>query len=316
MLSLHKLEIFHTVASEGSFSAAAERLYLTQSAVSQHIQGLEAGLGTKLFTRGRRGVALTPAGESLLAYARQIVRLLAEAESAVTNVDALSSGQIRIGATPGAGMYLVPDWARAFQARYPNLSVTLTTDVTQRIAAAIARRTLDLGVVEGEIEGEDRVQHMALQEDTQLLVVGPGHTWYAAEAVPISALRGQPFIARPHGSQTRAWLDESLVRHGITPNIVAEFDNPEAIKQAVMSGMGVTILPEYAIRREQRSGLLRGIPVAQADLRRVLRLVWDSDLPLSAVTRAFLRHLLTTYPQIETLCASVVHAHGPLALPR
>jgi DNA-binding transcriptional LysR family regulator len=87
MLSLYKLEIFNAVVQEGSFSRAAQRLYLTQPAVSQHIQSLESSLGTRLFKRGRRGVQLTPAGEMLHDYTRCIMRLLAEAESAITNVE-------------------------------------------------------------------------------------------------------------------------------------------------------------------------------------------------------------------------------------
>ena len=96
MLNLYKLEIFAIAAQTGSFSAAAERLLMTQPAVSQHIQDLEASLGAKLFARGRRGVTLTPAGETLHRYTQEILRLLAEAENAVTDVQNLASGQVRV----------------------------------------------------------------------------------------------------------------------------------------------------------------------------------------------------------------------------
>ena len=108
MLDLHKLEIFLRVVREGSFSRAAESLLMTQPAVSQHIADLEAQLGATLFSRARRGVILTTEGETLHGYALQILRLLAEAENAVTDVRKLSSAQLAIGATPGLSSYLLP----------------------------------------------------------------------------------------------------------------------------------------------------------------------------------------------------------------
>ncbi len=301
MLSLYKLEIFNAVVQEGSFSRAAERLYLSQPAVSQHIHSLESSLGTRLFERGRRGVQLTPAGEMLHDYTRCIMRLVAEAEGAITNVEQLDSGQIRIGATPGASTYLVPDWMRAFQNRFPRLSIALLTEVTAQIAAGILNHTLDLGFVEGEPEADERLDQVVLREFKQCVVVGQGHPWYTAAAVPIAALAGQPFITRPRNSQTRAWLDQLLTRHNLTLNVVAEFDNPEAIKQAVISGMGITILPEYAVRLEQKLGIVRALPVEDEVLQRALKLIWRKGEPFTPVTGAFLTHLADQFPQLLAL---------------
>jgi DNA-binding transcriptional LysR family regulator len=301
MLSLYKLEIFNAVVQEGSFSGAAKRLLLTQPAVSQHVQSLESSLGTRLFERGRRGVQLTPAGETLYDYTRCILRLLAEAESAITNVEQLDSGQIRIGATPGAGMYLIPDWMRTFQSRFPQLSISLLTDVTAQIAAGILNHSLDLGFAEGELDDNERLDRMVLQEVSQFIIVGQGHPWYAETAVPFAALNGQPFITRPRNSQTRVWLDQLFNRYSISPNIVAEFDNPEAIKQAVISGMGITLLPEYAIRREQKLGIIRALPVQNVVLQRALTLTWRRQESFAPVTRAFLTHLAGQFPQLLTL---------------
>ena len=114
MLDLHKLDIFATVARTGSFSAAAEQLLLSQPAVSQHVHDLEASLGTRLFARGRRGVTLTPAGVQLHDYTQAIFRLVAEAESAVTDVANLAAGQLAIGATPGVSVYLLPEPIQEF----------------------------------------------------------------------------------------------------------------------------------------------------------------------------------------------------------
>lgn len=301
MLSLYKLEVFSAVVESGSFSSAAERLYLTQPAVSQHIQDLEASLGVKLFKRGRRGVSLTAAGETLRDYTSCILRLVAEAESAVTNVEQLSGGQVRIGATPGAGMYLLPDWMRAFQRRFPNLAISLTTDVTAQVTAGILNHTLDMGFIEGEPDNNGRLAQLALQEVNQYVIVGQGHDWCGREAVAIRDLNGQPFITRTRDSQTRVWLDQLMNEYGVTVNVVAEFDNPEAIKQAVISGMGLAIMPEYVVRRERDLRLLRAVPVADANLVRTLKLVWDGQSPFKPAARAFLTHLSSQFPQLLSL---------------
>ncbi|MHB8624773.1 MAG: LysR family transcriptional regulator [Aggregatilineales bacterium] len=302
MISLYKLEIFETVVEEGSFSAAAARLYISQAAVSQHIQGLEASLGTKLFDRRRRGVRLTTAGEILRGYTHGILQLVAEAENAVTDVEQLSAGQIRIGATPGAGMYLLPDWMRSFQGRFPNLSLALTTDVTAHIAVGVLNHTFDIGFVESEVEDKTgRLEVLFLQPVEQYVIIGNKHPWCELDAVPIEALQGQRLIMRPRDSQTRAWLDRLFVQHGISPTIVAELDNPESIKQAVISGMGIAIMPEYVIQREQTLQYLCALPITNAVLRRSLALVWNRDESFKPITRAFLTQLADRFPQLLKL---------------
>ncbi|MCC7206928.1 MAG: LysR family transcriptional regulator [Anaerolineae bacterium] len=303
MLSLYRLEVFNAVVEAGSFSRAAERLYISQAAVSQHIGALENGLGAPLFVRGRRGVALTPAGQTLHGYTRRIVRLLEEAENALTRVDQLAAGQIRIGASPGAGQYLLPEWVRRFRAQYPKLSVSMVTDVTPRIAASILGRALDIGLVEGEVDGVagGRLASLPLREIEQYVVVGKGHAWCGRDGVSVEDIAAQPLIARPRDSQSRLWLDGMFARAGLTPHVAAEFDNPEAIKQAILSGMGIAVLPDYVVRREQTMGLLRALPVLGDGWRRALNLIWDRERLFSPVTRAFLRGLAETFPALAVL---------------
>jgi len=298
MLSLYKLEIFNAVAEVGSFSGAAERLFLTQPAISQHIQDLEAAMGTRLFKRGRRGVTLTPAGEMLLDYTRRILQLVSEAESAVTDIEHLTGGQIRIGATPGVGGYVVPGWVQSFQQRYPQVRASLRTDTTSHITEHLVGHALDIGVVEGEWVENWQVEKIVLQEIEHFVIVPASHPWAAEQAVPVRALQGQAFVTRSPGSQTRAWLDSIMALHGIAPNIVAEFDNPEAIKQAVNAGMGIAILPDYTVRHERQLGVLAALPVQDADLQRTMKLIWERGSPFRPVMRAFMTHLAGRFPQL------------------
>lgn len=300
MLDLYKLQIFAVVVQEGSFSAAADRLYMTQSAISQHVHDLEAALGVRLFVRGWRGVTLTAQGETLHDYARRIFALVAEAENAVTDVDHLHTGQITLGATPGVGVYLLPDWTQAFRSRYPNLTVSIQTGVTAHIIRDILSNRLDAGLIEGELEENRsaRLQVVVLQQVEQFVVVGPGHPWWDSPPIPLAALNGQAFIMRPRNSQTRIWLDGVLSEHNIQPVVNAEFDNLESIKRSVTGGSCVTILPEYVLRQEEELGTLRRVAVVDSPLQRELKLIWDRDTIFSPVTSAFMRHLCGVFPHL------------------
>jgi DNA-binding transcriptional LysR family regulator len=304
MLSLYKLEIFDVVAAEGSFSRAAEKMHLTQPAISQHIRDLEASLRTELFVRDHRGVQLTAAGETLLDYTRCILRLVSEAESAVTQLEALSEGQLSIGATPGVGVYLLPAWIQSFHQRFPDLQVALHTATTNEVASGVGSARFDLGFIEGELQVDLPLNALVLREIALYMVVGQGHRWWDKEQVEIAALQGEPFLIRPEGSHTRAWIDQLLEHYGVQPHLVAEFDNPEAIRQAVASGMGVTILPEWGLSEGSLGGRLRALPIREVDLRRTLKLVWNEDQPLKAAGRAFLAHLTDQFPQLTQLVAS------------
>jgi DNA-binding transcriptional LysR family regulator len=303
MLNLQKLEIFAGVVRHGSFTETAKHFYMTQSAVSQHIQDLEAALGTKLFKRGRRGVTLTSSGETLFNYTKQILYLLAEAESAVTDVSKLVEGQTIIGATPTISVYLVPQWMREFRMVYNQLTVSLKTGTTSEIIERVLDHQLDIGFIEGELHGSmpSTLNSRTLTQIDLYLVVGKQHPLGDQKTVPVAALNDHPFVMRSPDSHTRRWMDALLAAHGITPRISAEFDSPESIKQAVAMGTCITILPDYAVREEERETRLSLLKVEGIALTRTLKLVWDPRMPLPPVTRAFIQFLTERYPALKDL---------------
>ncbi|ACL23001.1 LysR family transcriptional regulator [Chloroflexus aggregans] len=295
MIDLYKLDIFTRVVMAGSLSKAAEQLHMTQSGVSQHIRALEDSLGTALFVRGRRGVELTPAGQRLLAYCEGIFRLVAEAELAVTDVAGLRNGLLTIGVTPGVSAYLLPEWVQMFGQRYPHLSVSSQTGTTSVIVAELRGGTLDLGAIEGELDGTiTDIQQQPLREFDQYVVVGRRHPWWGRHEVALSELTGQPMVMRQANSQTRTWLEQALRDQALVPRVIAELDNLESIKRMVMIGTGITILPLYTITTEQELGALHPIAITGRPLRRTLRLLWRAARPLTPVAYAF-RQLLITY---------------------
>ena len=313
MLNLYKLDIFLQVVDAGSFSAAAERLLMTQSGVSQHIQDLERMVGVQLLTRSSRGVRLTDAGQTLLGYARQIAALAAEAEAAVTNVANLAAGEVALGATPGVSVYVLAECVQGFRLRYPNLTVHVQTDITPRIVAMILDQKLDVGVVEGELDPQRHLACHDLEVVDHFVVVGRKHPFWERTAVALPELAGQTLITRQRGSQTRIWLEEVLGQYHITPRIGAEFDNVESIKRAVMAGTALTVLPKYAVADDVALGLLRALPVEDHALQRTIKLLWDARRPFLPVTRAFLRHLAIRFPALCGVVSPQVNGSRSLA---
>lgn len=292
MLDLHKLRIFIQVSQAGSFSAAADTLLMTQSGVSQHIQELESTLGTRLFDRKPRGVSLTVAGNTLLGYAEQILGLVNEAENAVADVAKLTGGTIRVGATPGVGMYVLPAWTATFRVKFPHIQIELATRTTPEILNQLRTGHADVGVIEGEVDEEHvGFSVRTLQDVEQWLVVGPSHGWWERDNISINELNGETTITRQRGSASRLWQDDMLKRNNVRVRVAAEFDNVESIKRAVGGSTAVSILPRYAIEQEERLGLLKAIHVDGAPMQRTIRAVWSATAPLNPAANAFLSHI-------------------------
>ena len=306
MLDLYKLQIFECVVEEGSFSAAAERLMMSQSGVSQHIRELENSLGARLFERSRRGAKPTEVGYTLYDYSQRILGLVAQAESAVTDVAQLAAGQVHAEATPGISIYVLSDMVQDFRDRYPRLSVSLETRITPEIVQDILARKTDLGIVEGELslDRSSGLRAVELESIPQYVVVGRKHAFWDRNAIAMNELDGLTFIMRQPASQTRIWLDETLAQHGVSPRVNAEFDNVESIKRTVAAGAGLAVLPRYAIVDEESFGTLRAVPVEGAPLQRTLKLAWDGRRHFSPVARSLLTHLATKFPSIHDVLSS------------
>lgn len=300
MISLHKLEIFLAVAQEGKISQAANRLFMTQAAVSQHIQDLEAALGVTLFERSSQGVSLTPAGQTLMAYDQQIWHSLAEAESAVTNVKNLRSGTLILGFTPHISSEIAPEWLRAFHAEYPALHVKVHIDTTRQLLDLLQKHRLDLAFVEGEIEPHVNLEVVVLQTIPIFVAVAADHPWAKREQVSIYELAEERYLARSADSHTSLWTNSLFAQFKLTPNIVAEFDHPLAIKRAILQGIGVSLLPECFLREEYQKGQVKLLSIREIpDLHRMLSVVWLRDMPLKPIPKAFLRLLVGQYPHLK-----------------
>jgi DNA-binding transcriptional LysR family regulator len=192
-------------------------------------------------------------------------------------------------------VYLLPDWIVGFRGRYPNVSVSLETDITPKVIAAVQAGAADLALIEGEIDPTlGGLTISPLQDVEQWVVVGRQHPWWGVPAVEIADLTGQQFITRQKTSRSRQWLEDQLARHGVTYTLAAEFDNVETIKRSVAAGGCITILPEYAVRQERQFGLLHTVRVQGATLRRTLKAVRDATRYFPPPPQAFLADVRLT----------------------
>ncbi len=270
-----RLRVFRTVAEEASFRRAAERLNLSQPAVSQQIQALEEELGITLFDRSQGRVRLTDAGTVLLPYARKGARLAEEARAALENTRGETAGTLRIGASMTITQYILPRVLGAFLHQHPRIAVSLLSGNTEQIAAALARKKIDLGLIEGPVSSRD-VFRQRFFEDRIVLIVGRRYPWPGRAPVPLTALTQVPLLLRERGSGSRHVVELALRRAGLRLRdlrVAMTLDSIVAIVSAVEAGLGAGFVSEWAIRKEVRLGTVRVVAVEGLEIRRDMHLI-------------------------------------------
>jgi len=294
---------FCAIAVEGSFSAAAEALHLTQPTLSAQMQALERSLGGRLFERGPKGVKLTEAGEVFHEYALQLVELMERAEQAMADLRGLARGRLRAGASTVPGHYLLPGALAAFKVEAPQVELSLRVGNSQDIRAGVRSGELDLGVI-GDPKPDARLSLAPLVNDHLVAVVTPQHPLARRRAISRADLLAHPFVSREPGSGTRATLWRALEQAGVDArklSILLELGSNEAVKMAVRATDSVAVLSEWCVHDEVDQGLLTALPVSDLDLERRLWLVWRGKGYLSVASEAFIRHLRRYVAQTPSL---------------
>ncbi len=288
-MDLWQLHVFCRVVETKSFSKAAQLVHLSQPTVSSHIQDLEVHFGCRLIDRLSRQAVPTAAGRLLHGYARRLIALRDETESAMSEHQGRMRGNLVIGGSTIPGGYLLPAVLGAFKTRYPDVGVSLHIEDTSGIVAGILAGTLEVGVVGAEVKNRSIVQEKVLN-DQMKLIVSAGHPWAAKKKVPLATLLAEPFIVRERGSGTLKSIQESLSRVGCGLeefNIVAEMGSTEAIRHAIKNRMGVSILSTLAVDNELASGDLKALAVEGVDLNRSFYLTRHRQRTLSPLGEAF-----------------------------
>ncbi len=286
-MKFNQLKIFYTVAQKKSFTLAARELFLTQPAVTIQIQKLEADYETKFFDRVGKKIFLTESGKILYSYAEKILALFAQAEEALIDVKELKSGKLTIGASATVGSYYLPKIFEAFGKEYPDIEIQMNLTNSHQVAEDVLAFKSDLGFV-GELRNYDRLMIIPFLEEELVLIVPPDHSLAHSNGVSLEDLAGQPFIAREVGSATRELVEERIGSKGVSLKIVMDLASNEAIKKAVESGLGISIISKYVVQKEVDQGLLRIVPFREEKLMRKFFIIYHEDKYLSSTIRAFL----------------------------
>jgi DNA-binding transcriptional LysR family regulator len=263
------------VAAEAGFRRPAERLHLSQPAVSQQIRALEEELKTTLFDRRNGRVRLTEAGAVLLAYAQKGARLAEEALAALERSRGETVGDLRLGASMTVTQYILPRLLGPFLRQHPGVKVSIRSANTERIAEALASAEISLAIIEGPLSSRE-VFRQRILEDRMVLIVGRRSPWPKAASVRACDLREVPLLLRERGSGSRRVVELALRRAGLRHkdlNVVMELDSIGAIVSAVEEGLGAAFVSEWSIRKEVRLGTVRVITVEDLEIRRDITLI-------------------------------------------
>jgi DNA-binding transcriptional LysR family regulator len=290
-MTLRQIEVFLAIARDKSFSVAARRIHLSQPTASEHMQELEKELGATLFTRRGRAIALTEAGRVFETYAARILADVAGARQAVVELDGLKRGSLLIGASTTPGIYLLPGLIGEFRSRHPGIDLHLDIANSHVIEERVRADELDLGVVGGhELARGERCLTAGLVDEL-VLIVPPQHPWARRRDILPKALAAEPLLVREEGSATRRATERSLAIAGVKYAVRMELGHTEAIKQAVMAGLGVAFLSVYAIAGEVATGRLCPLRIRGLPIRRHFHVIYSEGRPPGASARAFLQHL-------------------------
>ncbi len=286
-MDLFQLEVFLTVAREGSFSRAAEKLYRTQPAVSQAIRKLENELGEPLFDRSSRDGNLTDAGRVLQEYAQKLLNLRSEAASALHDLRDMRSGRLALAANEYTTLYLLPVLSE-FRRRYPLVKATVQRSLASRIPQGILEHTFELGVTSFN-PADPLLRSIVVYHDELAFIVYPRHPLAAAKQVSIRELGVESFVAHNVPSPFRLKVIEAFKRHRAPLNMDTELPTIDAIKKFVMLENGVALVPALTVENELARGELVRIPVRDLRLERKLRIVYRRNAKLSHAGRTFLK---------------------------
>lgn len=302
-MNLKQLEAFVQISDSGSFSKAAKDLFLTQPTISAHISTLEKELNTRLFVRNTKEVRLSDSGKILYDYAKQITVLQKKIEDTFAVREEKAQQCLTIAASTIPAQYLLPGILARFNEKYPNQQFKVLESDSAKVVEQVVNNTVDIGFT-GTVIDKRLCKYIPFYHD-ELVVITPNTekylefqkqntnaTWVAQEAL----------IMREAGSGTRKEAEKQLRRIGVNPvrlNVIASMESTEAIKRAVSSGMGISVISKLAVEEEIEKGSLLSIPVSVDDIRRDINVIYNRNLQLSRASERFVKIVKEMYKKKE-----------------
>ena len=285
-MQLETLKIFCDVIETQSFSKAASLNYISQSAVSQQIRGLEEKYDRRLIERGKRSLAPPQAGQVLYQGAKDLLEKFRLVENRLQVLSNAIAGTLRVSTIYTVGLHELPPYLKEFLRRYPSANIHLEYARANKIYDEVAANTVDLGIVAYPVR-RSGIEIIPFREDQLVLVAHPDHPLARQRKVDLRRLARQRFIAFEKDIPTRRAIDRVLRRQGVPVEITMEFDNVETIKRAIEINAGVSILPALTVDAEVRAGTLRVVEFSRGSFVRQLGILVKKGKERTAVMEKF-----------------------------
>lgn len=292
-MNYEKLVTFITVAEKKSFSEAAKILYLSQPTITNQIKSLEEYLNTTLFERTTKQVQLTQAANVLYRYAKEIIKLSKIAEKEILKMSEQVYGDLEIACSLTIGENILPQILKGFREEYPLVQISVDIINTTHILEKIKDHVLDIGLIEAPVEDQELYVEPFL-EDELIFVAAPSYFEEEKTNITLPELKELPLVLRENGSGTRSVMNQHLLSKGLNPidlNVVLELGSTEAVKSAVESGLGVSVLSKSAIKKELQLGLLKTYPICDVSFSRYFYIVYHRDTVLKPAADVFLHSI-------------------------
>jgi DNA-binding transcriptional LysR family regulator len=281
-ITIQQLESLVALLEASSFTKAAAKLFISQSALTKQIKNMEASAGTTLVIRGGTGTALTAEGQIMYDYAKRITRLLEDAKERVERLKNQESGHIYVSASTTPSTYILPHLLTQVQQKHPDMKLHIQMHDSDETTQCILNNQAEIGVIGKEVLNRKIISER-LCKDELVLAVPVHHPLAGQKSITVKELAGTAFIAREHGSGTLDIVEKALQRHSGKSlpqfNIIAEMGSAEAVKEAILAGLGVSILSVFAVRRELSQGLLTTVKIIDCPMERYFYFIYRKNFP-------------------------------------
>jgi DNA-binding transcriptional LysR family regulator len=305
--TLRQLQLLEAIVRLGSFTRAAEELFLTQPTVSMQIKKLAEAAGVPLFQQVGRNVEPTDAGREVYAASRTILRTLSELEIRLADLQGLRRGRLRLGVVTTA-KYFAPELLGAFCARWPGIDVALKVSNRERILERLADSEDDLYIVGHPGEGVTNIEALPFAPNPLVLVAPSDHPLAGEQDIPCARIAEECFILREAGSGIREAVQKWFTGHGQRPSVRMELGSNEAIKHAVLGGLGISVLSLHSLTLDAPGGRLTCLQAEDFPLERTWYLAYSKSRDLSLVARTFLAFAIDHEREIRAVLDATLTA--------
>ena len=267
--SVSDLYRFLEIAEQRNLTAAAERLGVSQSALSRSVQALEQAYGSRLLDRGKRGVRLTESGQIFVERAREMVNLHEATVRELSDFDADPGGGVRIGLPISTSRVFATPLVALVAERHPRVTLAITEDISENMEIGLSKGHLDLAILVSPKTRRGKLHTSPIAAEQLLAVMPPDHPLAARATLEWRDLAGQPMVAHPEGNFMRHWLTRMNARYGLGVHLAAEVNSRTLMVELVKAGIGVALMPGCAVVEELANGAVAGRPING------MRIVWS-----------------------------------------